>query len=128
MSDSEPEQQYNSEDEFEFNSDDEHISDSDVPIDDVSTILKDISSQNDASKPKFTPLIISKYEYTKLIGVRSQMISMGAISQIQRRDTKRTPTEIAILELNEHKIPLIIRRVVNKHIIEFCDPNKMELL
>lgn len=129
MSDSEHEKYQSEDEDFEINSDEEYESDSEDEIDDVSTIIKEINTQGDAGKPIYTPLIISKYEYTKLIGVRSQMISMGSIPQVKRSDTiNKTPTEIAINELNNKKMPLIIRRVVNKHIVEFCDPNQMELI
>jgi len=127
MSDFESDVENVSDDEFDENSDDYNESDGDS--DDISTIIKEITTQNTANEPILTPNIITKYEYTKLIGVRSQMISMGALPQInQEYIGNKTPTEIAIIELDTNVIPLIIKRVVNKHITEFCDPNKMELI
>ena len=53
---------------------------------------------------------LTKYEKAKLIGVRAQMISNGSRPMIVVPPHVTSTQEIAILELKEKKIPLLIRR------------------
>jgi DNA-directed RNA polymerase I, II, and III subunit RPABC2 len=55
---------------------------------------------------------ISKYERAKIIGVRAQQISLGAIPNIELpKNHHMTPRDIARLELDQKKSPIIIQRI-----------------
>ena len=59
---------------------------------------------------KKTKPFLTKYEKTKLIGVRAQMIANGAMPLISVPNDVTDTLTIAEMELNEKKIPLLIRR------------------
>src|SRR3989304_960960 len=61
------------------------------------------------NKEKITIPYLTKYEKTRLLGVRTQQLSMGAIPMVEVGNLKDT-ADIAEKELRERKIPLIIRR------------------
>ena len=70
----------------------------------------DNTYSNYYSKTKITKPFLTKYEKAKLLGLRAQMISAGSIPMISVPKNIVSTVEIAKLELNEKKIPLIIRR------------------
>lgn len=74
-----------------------------------------------------TSHILNKTEKTELIGVRAQHIAMGAEPYVVI-DTETTPVEIAIKELREGKMPLLIKRKLNKYEFEVWDPNFMTII
>ena len=59
---------------------------------------------------KQTKPFLTKYERTKLIGVRAQMIANGALTLVNVPKNVTDTLTIAELELKEKKIPLLIRR------------------
>lgn len=61
------------------------------------------------SKDKHTSDKITKYEYTKVIGLRSTQISLG-MSPLTDIEELQDPYLIAIKEYQENKIPFIIQR------------------
>ena len=74
-----------------------------------------------------TSHILNKTEKTELIGIRAQHIAMGAQPYVSI-DTETTPVEIAEKELKEGKIPLLIKRKLNKYTYEVWDPNFMTVI
>jgi len=58
---------------------------------------------------KATPYL-TKYEKAKILGVRAQMISNGSPPMISVPNDITSTYDIALLEFNEDKIPLLIRR------------------
>lgn len=62
------------------------------------------------SKIKITNSYMTKYEFTHMIGIRAAQIEDG--SQVLVDTDKVTPIEIAIEELAQKQIPLIIRRTI----------------
>ncbi len=71
----------------------------------------DIISMKDANRnnDKITSKFMSKYERTRILGVRATQLSMNAPSMIDV-DGIIDPLKIAMKELEQKKIPLIIRR------------------
>ena len=59
---------------------------------------------------KVTSPILTKFERAKLLGVRAEMISAGNSPMVVVPKNIDNAYEIALLELKEKKIPLIIRR------------------
>lgn len=62
------------------------------------------------SRIKITNSYMTKYEFTHMIGIRAAQIEDG--SQVLVDTDKVTPIEIAIEELAQKQIPLIIRRTI----------------
>ena len=52
---------------------------------------------------------LTKYERTRIIGTRATQIAMGAAAMVEALD-ETDPLRIAEKELNEYRVPLIIRR------------------
>ena len=59
------------------------------------------------------PNILTKYEKTKVIFERMQMITNGALPYIPNPEKYDTIYEIVIEELKQKKIPFIIKRNIN---------------
>lgn len=60
-------------------------------------------------KEKITPPYLTKYEKSMLIGTRTQALNTGSIPTVEVNNLKKT-RDIAKKELEERKIPLIIKR------------------
>ena len=73
-------------------------------------VSKDETYQGYYSMEKKTKPFLTKYEKTKLLGVRAQMIANGATPLISVPNDVTDTLTIAKLELKEKKIPLLIRR------------------
>jgi DNA-directed RNA polymerase subunit K/omega len=73
----------------------------------------DFYTNYDISKYKTEP-IMSKYEYTQVLGLRVQQIERGAEPLIKISDNLNTPELIAEEELRQRKTPFIIKRKVGK--------------
>ena len=68
---------------------------------------------------------MTKYEYVRLLGTRTKQLSMGAkplIKNVQNLSSK----EIAILELKNNIIPLIIKRPLPNNTYEFWNISELE--
>lgn len=119
---------------------DEH-GDSDVSVDNSESISLDTSSNNDKSSivnlnkkidiisnistynnyyknSKQSSPYLTKYEKAKLLGVRAQMLSNGCPPMIIVPQNIVDTYSIALLEFEEDKIPLLIRRFLPNGNIE----------
>ena len=67
--------------------------------------------KNNRSKP-----VMSKYERTKIIGVRAQQISEGSIPLIEVPKHLTNTLDIATYELKMRKTPFIVKRNVGSKI------------
>ena len=56
---------------------------------------------------------MSKYEYTKVLGMRAQQITMGAEPLITITNDMKSAIEVAEEELRQRKTPYIIARKIN---------------
>jgi DNA-directed RNA polymerase I, II, and III subunit RPABC2 len=63
------------------------------------------------STDKITTPILTKFERAKLLGIRTEMIVNGAVPIISK-PYPNDPYKIALEELKQKKIPLIIRRTL----------------
>ena len=67
--------------------------------------------KNNRSKP-----VMSKYERTKIIGVRAQQISQGSIPLVEVPKHLTKTLDIATYELKMRKTPFIVKRKVGSKI------------
>ena len=102
--------------------DGDNIGDSDEDIDEIHDaevelgnlgedhvdVLSGPGTAGDPSKRITTPFM-TKYERARILGTRALQISMGAPVMVDL-DGETDPLKIATMELNEKKIPMIIRR------------------
>ncbi|KAI6646621.1 DNA-directed RNA polymerases I, II, and III subunit RPABC2 [Oopsacas minuta] len=85
------------------------IDDAEVDLgDDNIDMLQSSSGPSDPSKRITTPFM-TKYERARVLGTRALQISMGAPVMVDL-DGETDPLKIATMELNEKKIPMLIRR------------------
>ena len=78
-----------------------------LPNEDINEILKnyDKKRKNYKTNPK-----LSKYEKTRVLAERTSQIIAGSIAFIENPETYSNPYQIALKELEEGKIPFIIKR------------------
>lgn len=78
------------------------------PFDDASKILANIS------KPKVSKMIMTKYEFDQIIGLRTMQLSHGSVSFVNTDNltikSNMELRQIALQELKEGKLPFIIKR------------------
>ena len=88
------------------------IDDAEVEVgnlgDDNADVLQGAQGLIDPSKRTTTPFM-TKYERARVLGTRALQISMGAPVMVDL-DGETDPLKIATMELNEKKIPIIVRR------------------
>jgi len=94
----------------EENMEDDEQEELELEDEDKVEIVEDGGFQpSQANKNRITSKYLNKYERVKVIGVRAQQISLGALPLVDI-GTLTDPIEIAILELKEKKLPFFIKR------------------
>lgn len=78
----------------------------------------DFYKNYDISKNTTEP-IMSKYEFTQVLGIRVQQIERGAEPLIKVSPDLNTPLLIAEEELRQRKTPFIIKRKITKDRFEY---------
>lgn len=73
-----------------------------------------------------TSHILGKAERTELIGIRAQHIAMNSVKYVDI-ENETNAIEIAEKELKQKKIPLLLKRRLNKYTYEIWDPNEMTI-
>lgn len=76
---------------------------------------------------KTTP-ILTKYERTRIIGLRTIQLSSGLPPFIDHDERIIDPTIIANMELEQKKIPFIIKRPLSNTIHEFWPLHELEII
>ena len=91
---------------------------SDIILDDYSADYTNIYKDYDITK-NVTGNKMTKYEYTKVLGMRAQQITMGAEPLIKISNDMKSAIEVAEEELRQRKTPYIIARKINKKKTDF---------
>jgi DNA-directed RNA polymerases I, II, and III subunit RPABC2 len=78
----------------------------------------DLYKNYDTSKNKSEP-IMTKYEYTKILGIRAQQIAMGAEPLIEVTKDLDNVVDIAKEEIRQRKTPIILERKIGLNDIEY---------
>ena len=76
------------------------------------------SYSNYHKKKKTTKSFMTKFEKAKILGIRADMLASGAETMIDISENITNCYEIAKLELEQGKIPLIVRRFLPNNEIE----------
>lgn len=79
-------------------------------VEDTGFVSVETVYQTIKNKPKTTIPVLQNYEKARLIGVRAQQLANGAIPMIKVPNEVTSVIKIAHLELQQRKIPLIVRR------------------
>lgn len=95
--------------------------------------LIDESSKIMASldKPKISKLIMTIYEFNQIIGLRTTQLSLGAIPFVKIENNIKSNIElrkIAVEELKQGKLPLIIKRPLPNNKFEFVRVKDLDLV
>ena len=85
-----------------------------VMSDDYIDLYKNYDISKNISEP-----ILSKFEYTKILGMRAQQIAMGAEPLIKVTKDLDSVVLIAEEELRQRKTPMIIQREIGKNKYEY---------
>ena len=85
-----------------------------VMADDYIDLYKNYDISKNISEP-----ILSKFEYTKILGMRAQQIAMGAEPLIKVTKDLDNVVLIAEEELRQRKTPMIIQREIGKDKYEY---------
>ena len=86
----------------------------DEKVDDYTNVYQDYDISNNITTNKMT-----KYEYTKILGMRAQQITMGAEPLIEISDDMKSAIEVAEEELRQRKTPYIVARKINSKKTDF---------
>ena len=78
-----------------------------IPNEDINHILKDYEKKR--KKYKTNPKL-SKYERTRVLSERTSQLIGGSIAFIENPESYPNPYLIALKELDEKKIPFLIKR------------------
>ena len=63
-----------------------------------------------AASARITPMRLTKFELTQLIGMRMEQLARGAPPTVPVDDTVHDVREIAMRELDSHTMPLLVQR------------------
>jgi DNA-directed RNA polymerase I, II, and III subunit RPABC2 len=85
-----------------------------IIVEDYREILEKIHNN---TKKRTLPFI-TKYEKTRIIGIRAQQLATGSIPLVSVKGFTNT-VDIALEELKQKKIPFIIKRVLPDGVMEF---------
>jgi DNA-directed RNA polymerase I, II, and III subunit RPABC2 len=80
-----------------------------------------------SNKIKVTSKYLTKYERTRILGARALQISLGSPPTVDI-GTVTDSYEIALLELQQKKIPIIIRRYLPNNTFEDWHISELELI
>lgn len=78
--------------------------------------LSDMKAKYDPSK-NITRNLLSRFEKAKIIGLRMEQLARGAPAQVEIENL--TLREIALKELEEKKIPMIVARTLSNGTKEY---------
>jgi DNA-directed RNA polymerase subunit K/omega len=96
-------------------------------IEDVSKTTENINKQTYISKP-----IMTKYEFDKVIGLRTMQLSNGAIPFVKKENFKIARNmdlrSVAIEELKEGRLPYIIERTLSNNKKEYVRIKDLSLV
>lgn len=91
------------------------------------TIIRDANQNID--DPRHTTLpILTKYEYTRILGVRANQVEQGAALFVTVPDTLIDSYLIAKEELHQKKLPFILKRPIPNGTIEYWKLEDLEIL
>lgn len=89
--------------------------------------LSNANFQND-NKIILTTKQLTKYEKTKILGIRAQQLSCGMPALIKVPKSVRDVRKIALLELEAKKIPFIIKRQLPNNAYEYIKVEDLEFI
>jgi len=97
-------------------------------IEDVGKTMENINKQTSISKPFMT-----KYEFDKIIGLRTMQLSNGAVPFINKDNLKISNNmelrqQIALEELKQGRLPYIIERVLPNNKKEYVRIKDLSLV
>jgi DNA-directed RNA polymerase subunit K/omega len=95
------------------------------PFEESSKVLSSLGN------PKISKLIMTKYEFDQIISIRTNQLSRGAIPFVKiTEDIKRNMDlrKIALQELNEGKLPYIIKRPLPNNKYEYVRITELNLI
>ena len=123
MSDSEYE--FNIEEYTENESDNESNAESDIIVD-SDIILNNIEDSNvfrkqypNLLKKNITSIYLNKYEITKILSKRCEQLENGSQPLISNFEIYNNVYDIALKELNDKKIPFILKRLIDNNNYEY---------
>ncbi len=96
--------------------------------DEIETLSKLIAVDSVEDKLHKTVPILTKYEKTRVLGLRSKQLEEGSLPLIEVNQSIIDPYLIASMELEEKKIPFIIRRPLPNGASEYWKLKDLELV
>lgn len=95
------------------------------PFEESSKVLSSLD------KPKISKLIMTKYEFNQIISARTNQLARGAIPFVKITEDIKVNMElrkVALKELSEGKLPLIIKRPLPNNKFEFVRIRDLDLV
>ena len=80
-------------------------------------LLQDFYKNYEAMKKNYkTSPFLTKYEKTRILSERTQQLANGSLSYLKNPEAYNTIYEIALMELEQKKLPFIIKRPLSNSI------------
>lgn len=90
--------------------------------------FNDIMKKYDPAKNR-TKNILSKYEKVKILGLRSEQLQRGADPYVELDPSQPfNPRDVAVQELQQRKLPFMIRRTLPDNTVEHWRLDDMIIL
>jgi DNA-directed RNA polymerase I, II, and III subunit RPABC2 len=93
----------------------------------MSKVVRDTDNRIIDLQHQTTP-ILTRYEKSRIVGVRAKQLNSGSLSLIKNADSIIDGMLIAELELKEKKVPFIIRRPLPNGSCEYWNIKDLEIL
>ena len=104
------------EDTLEYSSDEEETFEEYVN-NNIEENLSDFYKNYETIKKSYkTRPVLSKYEKTRILSERTQQLANGSLSYLKNPEAYKTIFDIALMELNQKKIPFIVKRKLSNSI------------
>lgn len=105
----------------------------------TTTLVNKISPFNDASKvlanldkPKISKMIMTKYEFDAVIGLRTMQLAHGSVAFVNTEGliikSNMELRQVAIQELKEGKLPLLVKRPLPNNRFEEIKVRDLDLI
>lgn len=102
------------EEQYYEESEDEYIEDNN---ENNGELLQDFYKNYESMKKNYkTSPFLTKYEKTRILSERTQQLANGSLSYLKNPEAYNTIYEIALMELEQKKLPFIIKRPLSNSI------------
>ena len=99
-----------------------------IPSSDIPDSIEFYKNYSNHSKQKITDPCLTKYEKTKILGIRLKQLNNGSLPYVKVKENILDNFIIAKIELKQKKLPFIIQRPLPNNTFEYWKLEDLEIL